>query len=218
MNFDNLDLETGDILLFNHVNNYNTGFQIFDDVLSWAIRTCTNSIYTHVGIVVKDPNFTIGGKLKGLYLLESNYEGFPDSENNEIKFGVQLVPLEKGVINNYSNIYYRKLKCNRDKSFYQKLDNIHSVIHNKPNDINPVDWIKAAFRVKIGDVIKTNTFWCSALVCYIYINLGLLDDNLPWTIISPEQLSSNGNNHLTFKNCQVETEKLIYSVNTTNEN
>jgi len=218
INLDELELETGDILLFNHVKNKTTPFQMFDNFLSWAISYWTNSPYTHIGIVVKDPDFIdkdgVHNNYKGLYLLESNYEGTPDSEDNQIKFGVQLILLEVAIQNNYSNIYYRKLDCKRDDKFFEKFNEIHTKIHNKPYDINPVDWIKAAFNVDVGNVEKTNTFWCSALVSYIYVNLGFLDKDLPWTIISPEQLSSNGANHLTFKNCTVEKEKLIYELTT----
>jgi len=214
--FKDLDLETGDILLFNHVKNKSTPFQMFDNFLSWAISSWTHSPYTHIGIVVKDPDFTdkdgVHHTYEGLYLLESNYEGTPDVIDNKVKFGVQLVLLEVGIKNNYSNIYYRKLNCTRDNQFYDKFNQIHNEIHNKPYDINPIDWIKAAFRLDIGNVEKTNTFWCSALVAFIYVKLGFLESDLPWTIISPEQFSTTGENHLTFKDCTVEKEKLIYTV------
>ena len=98
------DLQTGDILLFSHVPNSGI-FQMFSNFLDFVIKYWTNSKYNHIGIVVRDPNFTYGEKLRGLYLLESNYEGCPDSEDNEIKFGVQLVPLDKAFVNNYSNVY-----------------------------------------------------------------------------------------------------------------
>ena len=212
MDFNNLDLETGDILLFQHVKNKSTPFQMFDNFLSWAISSWTHSPYTHIGIVLKDPNFTDGKKLEGLYLLESNYEGFPDSEDDNVKFGVQVVPLMEGIKNNYSNIYHRKLRCQRDSVFFEKLDEIYSIIHDKPYDINPVDWIKAAFRLDIGNVEKVRTFWCSALVAFVYVKLGFLQQDLPWTIISPEQFSTTGENSLTFKDCTVEKEQLIYQV------
>ena len=212
ININHLDLNTGDICLFQHVNNYRTGFQIFDNVLSWLIDSWTHSTFSHIGIVIKSPHYRDGKKLEGLFLLESNYEGFPDSEDNEIKFGVQIVPLKKAFENNYSNIYWRKLNCQRNTEFYRKLDEIQSVIHNKPYDINPIDWIKAAFKIDAGDVQKTSTFWCSALVSYVYVKLGFLDENIPWSIISPEQFSSVGEDALTFKNCSLEKETLIFKV------
>ncbi len=129
------DLNTGDILLFSHVPNRSGPFQIFSNFFDFLIKYWTNSKYNHIGIVVRDPNFTYGEKLRGLYLLESNYEGFPDSENHEVKFGVQLVPLDRALANNYANVYWRKLECKRDDDFYKRLDRIHMEIHNKPYDI-----------------------------------------------------------------------------------
>ena len=91
MSLDNLN--TGDILLFSHVSNWSGPLQIFSNFFDFLIKYWTNSKYNHIGIVVRDPDFTYGEKLRGLYLLESNYEGFPDSENGEVKFGgVDLPP------------------------------------------------------------------------------------------------------------------------------
>ena len=73
--------------------------------------------------------------------------------------------------------------------FYKKIDQIHSDVHNLPYDLNLFDWIKAGLNIKIGNVQK-NTYWCSALVCYIYIKLGFLENNIPWTLISPEDFNS----------------------------
>jgi hypothetical protein len=35
-----------------------------------------------------------------------------------------------------------------------------------------------------------NTFWCSALVSYIYTELGLLESSTDWSTISPADLST----------------------------
>jgi len=204
------DLQTGDILLFSHVPNNSGIFQMFSNFLDFVIKYWTNSKYNHIGIVVRDPNFTYGEKLRGLYLLESNYEGCPDSEDNEIKFGVQLVPLDKAFVNNYSNVYWRKLDCVRNDLFYQKLDKIHMEIHNKKYDTNVIDWIKAAFGIDSGNVTKTNVFWCSALVAYIYEEMGFINGDIPWTIISPAQFGYGYPKSIKFKNCRVLPEREIY--------
>jgi adenylosuccinate synthase len=204
------DLQTGDILLFSHVPNTNGVFQMFSNFLDFVIKYWTSSKYNHIGIVVRDPCFTYGEKLRGLYLLESNYTDSPDSEDNEIKFGVQLVPLNKAFVNNYSNVYCRKLECTRDDEFYRKLDKIHMEIHNKKYDTNVIDWIKAAFGIEAGNITKTNVFWCSALVAYIYEEMGFVDGEIPWTIITPAQFGYGYPKSLKFKNCQVLPEREIY--------
>ena len=47
------------------------------------------------------------------------------------------------------------------------------------------------------------TFWCSALVAYIYEEMGFIDGTIPWTIITPAQFSYYASNGLKFKNCEV---------------
>ena len=111
-------LETGDILLF---SNYPSGFfGIFDSL----IRLGTQSQYSHIGIVLKDPEF-LG--LKGYYMWESGYEGKPDPQDSLTKIGVQVTPLED-VLNNYKNnghVFYRKLKCPDNLITVEKLKKIH---------------------------------------------------------------------------------------------
>lgn len=186
MNID--DLETGDMILFN--GNY---------MLSKIIEYFTHSIYSHVGVIIKDPCFE-NLFLKGIYVLESGYEPKGDPENDRVKYGVQLTKLDT-FLNNYNGkIFIRKLHCKRNKIFYDKIIQIHSNVHNLPYDLNPIDWIKADFDIEIGNVQKNNTFWCSALVCYFYIKLGFLNNDIPWTLISPQDLSSYSNK-LQFNNC-----------------
>ena len=83
------EFQTGDILLFHHNNNFSSiesGFlSIFTDLIMWA----TKSKYSHTAIIIKDPEFT-NPPLKGLYILESSYESFPDVEDKEFKLGVEL--------------------------------------------------------------------------------------------------------------------------------
>ena len=206
------ELNTGDILLFRHSTKQEilSWYEYIEGFLTWIIGAATESPFTHVGIVVKDPEFI---DKKGLYVLESTYEGLPDSEDDKIKLGVQLIPIEECFANNYSDIYWRKLDCVRDESFYKKFMEAHDIVHNKPYDLNPIDWIKAFFEIDLGDEQRTNTFWCSAMVSYIYVRFGFLDEKTPWTIMYPSQLSSTGIDALQFQNCNVENEKLIYRYN-----
>ena len=77
-------VKTGDILLF----DYQEGW------ISWAIKFFTRSNYSHVGMVVVDPQFT-EIPLKGVYLWESGRGYIPDPENHRLKTGVQLTPMEQ---------------------------------------------------------------------------------------------------------------------------
>ena len=189
-------LETGDILLFN--GKY---------FLSRIIEYFTNCNYSHVGIVLKDPTY-IDPKLIGLYLLQSGEENFRDSEDNKFKIGVQISDLNKCLESYKGNVYYRKLNCNKDDRFYNNLIKIHDITYDKPYDLNPIDWIKADLDIDIGKDQKTNTFWCSALAAYVYVKLGFLSKDIPWTLIKPFDFSCKSNK-LKFKNCCLDDEKLL---------
>ena len=192
------ELEAGDIILFS--GNY---------FLSYIVEYFTKSIYSHVGVVLKNPNLG-DAKFKGIYLLESGFENTPDPENHRIKKGVQIINLEDKIKNYNGRIYVRKLHCKRDKRFYEKIIEIHSTVHNIPYDLNPIDWIKAYYQLDIGNTQKENTYWCSALVSFVYVELGFLDKNIPWTLISPKELSSSSN-ELKFINCKLDNDtQIIY--------
>lgn len=190
------ELNTGDLILFN--GKY---------FASSIIEYFTGSKYSHCAVIIKDPCF-FDNSLKGIYVLESGSEPKPDPENNREKIGVQLTPLNEIIKNYYGNLYVRKLECLRDKNFYNKITQIHSDVHNLPYDTDPIDWIKAEFNINIGNLQKTNTFWCSALVSYFYVKLGYLNSDIPWTIITPQDLSASSH-RLDFKNCKLLKEILI---------
>ena len=82
------NLKTGDILLF---NNKASGFMSY---FASMIRIGTHSNYTHIAFIIKDPTF-INPNLKGLFAWESGWEGEPDPQDNKIKLGVQLTPLNE---------------------------------------------------------------------------------------------------------------------------
>ena len=189
-------LNTGDIILFH--GSY---------IISKIIEFLAGTEYSHCGIIIKDPWFT-PEKLTGLYVLESGSEDIHDPENNSVKYDVQLTKLEYILKNYDGSLYIRKIDCIRNNFFYNQITLIHSNIHNLPYDFDPIDWIKAFFNIDIGNVEKKNTFWCSALLSYFFVELGFLDKNLPWTIISPKAFSHESK-ILHFINCKLENEVKI---------
>ena len=193
--------QTGDILLYSTSLWYSKIIEYFQ-----------GSKFSHVGIILKDPVY-INEKLKGLYILESGSEDIPDPTDGKLKFGVQITPLEhtiKSYQNSWmGNLYYRKLDYLRDEQFIENIKKIYHDVHNRPYDLDLSDWIKADLKLHIGNEHKTNTFWCSALVSYIYCKMKFLKD-VPWTIISPKNFSYyEDNKTLKFINCEVTPEKKI---------
>jgi cell wall-associated NlpC family hydrolase len=195
------DLDTCDILLFR-------GNGIFGRILEFFGK----SKYSHVGLVLKNPSFLNKTLEDGLYILESSYNNTPDSEDGKYKVGVQIHKLED-VLNEYGKgaVYVRKVVCNRDESFYKKLEEIHTEVHNKPYDMDIGDWVMAKYDVDKQSVPKglgrTNEFWCSALASYVFRELGLIED-VNWTYISPREFSAEEGTFLKFL-CEVKGEECL---------
>ena len=196
------DLETGDILLF-----YPKPSNIFYKILDTGIRYFTDSNYTHVAIVLKNPNF-IDNPLEGVYMWESSYEGTPDPQDGKIKLGVQMTSIKEFLKTYSGQIYVRKLKKGHCNFTDEKLKEIHNVVYDKPYDIVPSDWINAISRTDTNPQ-KTSRFWCSALVSYILVQIGFLDTEVDWSIIRPCDLSSTSS-YLKFKNCEYGQDYKIY--------
>lgn len=181
--------ETGDILLFNTRNYW------YDRI----IEKFTSSKFSHVGIILKNPDFLDKKLSIGIYLLESGKEQFPDSIDDKFIYGVQVVDLDK-VVEGYisssqtkikmGNLYFRKLNCDRSKDFYSICSDSIKKVYDCPYDLLPQDWIKSELHKYNGNKTqRLNTFWCSALACYLYVKLGYLNQETPWTLIQPTQFS-----------------------------
>ena len=210
-NIDSFDyLETGDIILYDTRWWYSKLIQYFSD-----------GPYSHISIVLKKPTWLDDKLTEKYYILESGAEKFNDSETGRKIFGVQIVPLDK-IIDEYKNqgygkLYYRKLKCSIEMhKLQQNIKNTYFKIQANPYDLDIFDWIKAYTEVDkdINDTKLTkkyqniNKFWCSALVSYIYVECGLLDKNIPWTIVSPNNFYYKYN-FLPLLNCKLKKDKLL---------
>ena len=188
-------LKTGDILLFDNNGGGLMGF------FSSLIKKITKSNISHVAMVLKDPDF-LDPPLKGFYVWESNYEGKPDPQDDKIKFGVQITPLEE-VLDYYrknkSKVFVRKIICYQRVFSKNNLEDIHKIVYGKEYDINISDWIEAIDR-KDKKPQKTDRFWCSALVGYIYTKCGILNPNTDWSILRPSDFTTKYNGNLEFMN------------------
>ena len=98
LKYDDTDFQTGDILVYHATRFWYSRF----------VEYFTDSKYCHVSMILKDPTY-IHPDLKGIYILESGMEEFPDSEDGKYKLGVQIVPLKKVLEKYDGQIYYRKL-------------------------------------------------------------------------------------------------------------
>ena len=188
--------DTGDIILFN------SNAKWYD----FLIQYFTRSNISHVGMILKNPVDIDPSLNEGLYILESCLETVPDAISDEHISGVQINKLDTVIsdfiLNNPNGkIYYRFLNCSRDQLFTNKIREICDSVYLKPYDKHLLDWLEAEVYVNNGIEMgnienrhKTDTFWCSALVSYVYVKLGFLKKEIPWTLISPSEFSSTNRN------------------------
>lgn len=177
-------MKTGDSILF-----HGTGFW-FSYIVEWA----TWSEFSHVGMVLRDP-FYIDPKLKGVYMLESGEESFPDAVDHKLCWGVQIVNLEKVFELYRGKIYHRPLKCKNPEihsDFDQILTDLWSRIKDLPYDDSPWDLIRAEFGLHYGDANRTDTFFCSALQSFIYDQMKLFHQPVQWDMILPKDYDDGG--------------------------
>ena len=180
-------LKTGDLLLCDDLEYKSWG------LLSWVIKFATKSDFSHVGMIVVDPEFT-NVSLKGTYVWTSGISDVPDPEDNTKKFGVQFVPYDHFITTYGGKIYVRRIEFENIEEYnkifnFSKLKEIHKVVYDKPYDIVVTDWIEAYCK-KDPHPQKTSRFFCSAFIGYIYTKLSLLDKGLDWSILYPSYFSS----------------------------
>ena len=183
--------QTGDLILFHGCHS----------IISWMVEGFTGSQWSHVGIVLRSPTY-IDEKLTGLYLWESGSEQDPDCEDHVRKYGVQITDLKKK-INEYEGIVvWRRLHWDPNE-LETKLTIIHNTVHNKLYDLDLVDFIYAKLGIPCRPNRHKNGIWswfrynprkvdkmmCSALVAYVYTELGLLPSDTHWTDIFPKYFS-----------------------------
>ena len=192
------DLDTGDIILFCG------GSESWLSWLTSIIKYSTHSNYTHIGFIIKDPNF-LAKPLEGTYVWESGWEAKPDPQDNKIKLGVQITDINQ-MLEEYKGekIIIRKFIGDRNKFFsYKNLQEVHQIVYNKPYDTHIIDWLLAFFR---KDLKKQNTdrFWCSAFVGFIYTKCGVLKDDTDWSVLYPSDFSLDGENLNFVNGCSLE--------------
>ena len=184
MSFKNLN--TGDLVLCHGESK--------DGIINNTIEFFTNSIYEHVGLIIKDPWWT---NLKGIYVLQSSKipKKYKDVINNKLS-GVTLNKLED-FISERDLLSVRSIQnINWTYNQKNKFKNIFHEVHSKPYNSNLIDLCKIGLssyfrcnKKKIRLINESNKFICSSLISYFYIKLGWCNTNINWSTQTPEDLS-----------------------------
>lgn len=184
------ELKTGDILLFcEHPKSWTMG------LIDSTIRCFSKSKYSHVGIVIVDPEWAP----KGTYVWDSSRHTTPDPQDNKIKFGIALVPIEFYKNEKGSSLYKRSpVNPETYKLFTTEfLKKLHNDVYGKHYDLTFGHWLAGFLKVLIPR--STKTFFCSAFVSYTLVQAGILDEWTDWTVVSPGQLSHINDKHIGWK-------------------
>lgn len=188
--YEHLDLSTGDILLFEN----STHDTWYESLYAWLIKKFTSSTYTHAAMVLKDPVW-IKPELKGLYIYESGLEPTPDAEDGVKKFGVQLTPIDVALETGSPNVYVRRLLKGNECVTRDRLQEIHRITHNTLYDFFPIDLLNAAFHRQPDPRYQhTYAMFCSALVGFMCIKLKLMEEDVDFSEILPQDLSCHSTN------------------------
>ena len=91
----------------------------------------------------------------------------------------------------------------------EKLKEIHKIVYDKPYDLDIVDWFEAFIKKDFTNPQKTDRFWCSALVGYIYTRVGILNIDTDWSILRPNDFSLDGQNLKYSGLCNLENSQNI---------
>jgi hypothetical protein len=184
-------LDTMDVLLFNGQDYW----------FSYIVEAMTDSKFSHIGLVLKSPTY-IDPSLTGIYFLESGSEIIPDAEDGKIKFGVQITELSSVIQNYTGRVYYRKLQLspndsaspitNNSTQYDPQIANAYQSVYDAPYDDNVIDLFKAVLGINLGDNQRTDDFFCSAVVTYIYTKLGIFPTDIQWDLIEPKDYTPNG--------------------------
>ena len=160
---------------------------------------------------VKDKIRNEFGKRSLQDVVSGDRDGLMEALKNSLdedagELGVQIVDLHKRLKANDDVFYYRKLNKERDDQFIDLYNKAYAIVKDKPYDINPTDWCKAEFDLKKGNVQKTNTYFCSALVSFLLVALSLLPKETDWTIMRPKDLGTENGTRLDLSMYEKEVE------------
>lgn len=196
-------LMTGDIVLFSGANS------IISDVVELAL----SSKWSHVGIVIKNPDFCVDiGEKDGLYILNSDGMYGIDIETGKTRIGVQIVDLKQKINDYCGTVIVRQLMSPFDRTEFENLRRNEMLkqpyrsIFEKSYDYLPTDLLITflnahgyTFANDLIDLRHLDHVFCSALVAYLFSNIGIMDTRIKWSICTPQYFAQNIDSQFMFE-------------------
>ena len=170
------ELDTGDIVLFSGKGGISAGIKWF-----------TNSKWSHVGMVVRLPEWDI------VLLWESTtLSDISDITTGEETQGVQLVPLSERLSKYTGDACIRKLSINVTSEMKNALSKLREELKGRPYEKNKIELIKAAYDGFFGENEENlSSLFCSELVAEAYQRMGLIREDVKSNEFTPKDFSSD---------------------------
>ena len=169
------NLKTGDIVLFSG-----------NSLISNGIKLVTNSIWSHVGMVLKIPEYNM------VFVWESTtITKLADAIDGKVKNGVQLILLSDRVNTYDGTMSVRHLSHTMDEHAIFELMKFRQEVRNRPYEQDKIELIKSAYDGWLGDNDEDlSSLFCSELVAEAYQRMKILSETLPSNEYTPADFSS----------------------------
>lgn len=167
-------MNTGDVILFSGHGPISTG-----------IKFGTGSLWTHVGMVIREGNMVLGWE-------STTLKTQPDLDNGIIHSGVQICDLGRRIEEYDGEVAMRRLL---DPITERELDQLeisrHTVI-NRPYEQNIIELVKAAYDGPFGkNKEDLSSIFCSELLAMYYKEIHRFPVNVPSNEYIPKDFAGS---------------------------
>ena len=187
-------LRTGDIVLFSS-----------GGVFGSAIQLITRSKWSHVGMVVRVPEWDF------VLLWESVLaRDMVDLHTGKVKQGVRLTALSDSLTKYDCDIAVRRLSPCLDAKQIKDLQSFREQMKNRPYEKRYLELMKSAYDGVGGNNQEClSSVFCSELVAESYQVMGILPDHTPSNEYTPADFSSARSHVLQLKEHKLGREEYI---------
>ena len=190
--FSSPELNTGDIILCHGYSKDKP-----DPGVDGLIEIATHSPWEHAAIIIKDPTW-IDPSMVGLYVYQSGWG--PNNYGDVLTGDVSGTTLNhfSDFVRNRQHLYLRSISnVEWSKKDVAKFKRAFKQSHSKPYDSNVLSWAGTGCGSYFGCPCisrlatpkETETFWCSALVSFMYCKMGWFSKCTDWSCKTPEDLA-----------------------------
>ena len=189
------NLDTGDLVLFSGKGN-----------ISQGIKFLTNSKYSHVGMVVKMPEWN-----KVVLYESTTLSDLADIESGKATKGVQMVFLSDRLRTYDGDVAVRHLSgIQRDENLKKALTDFRHKMRGRKYETSKIQLLKAAHDGWFGkNEEDLSSLFCSELVAEAYQRMGLLSEKLPSNEYTPADFSDERDHRLELQRGKLSKEILV---------